>query len=46
MTGVFHLRQKQKFTKYWTEVVDTTGEAHGNPLQYACLENPMDGGVW
>ena len=19
---------------------------HGNPLQYSCLENPMDGGVW
>ena len=22
------------------------GERHGNPLQYSCLENPMDGGVW
>ena len=20
--------------------------AHGNPLQYSCLENPMDGGAW
>ena len=20
------------------------GEANGNPLQYSCLENPMDGG--
>ena len=20
------------------------GEGHGNPLQYSCLENPMDGG--
>ena len=19
---------------------------HGNPLQYCCLENPMDGGAW
>ena len=19
---------------------------HGNPLQYSCLENPMDSGVW
>ena len=19
---------------------------NGNPLQYACLENPMDGGAW
>ena len=22
------------------------GEGHGNPLQYFCLENPMDGGAW
>ena len=21
------------------------GEGHGNPLQYSCLGNPMDGGV-
>ena len=22
------------------------GERHGNPLQYSCLENPMDRGAW
>ena len=22
------------------------GEGNGNPLQYYCLENPMDGGAW
>ena len=22
------------------------GEDNGNPLQYSCLENPMDGGAW
>ena len=22
------------------------GEGNGNPLQYSCLENPMDGGPW
>ena len=21
-------------------------EGNGNPLQYSCLENPRDGGVW
>ena len=21
-------------------------EGHGNPLQYSCLENPMDRGAW
>ena len=22
------------------------GEEHGNPLQYGCLETPMDKGAW
>ena len=22
------------------------GGGHGNPLQYCCLENPMDRGAW
>ena len=24
----------------------SSGEGNGNPLQYSCLENPMDGRVW
>ena len=24
----------------------TPGGGHGNPLQYFCLENPMDRGAW
>ena len=24
----------------------SSGERNGNPLQYSCLENPMDRGVW
>ena len=24
----------------------SSGEGNGNPLQYPCLENPMDGGAW
>jgi len=23
----------------------STGEGNGNPLQYSCLENPIDGGA-
>ena len=23
-----------------------TGDGNGNPLQYSCLENPMDRGAW
>ena len=22
------------------------GEGNGTPLQYSCLENPIDGGTW
>ena len=25
---------------------DSHGEGPGNPLQYSCLENSMDGGAW
>ena len=25
---------------------DSPGEGNGNPLQYSCLENPMDRGHW
>ena len=24
----------------------STGGGHGDPLQYSCLENPMDRGAW
>ena len=27
-------------------VVQYNGEGDGTPLQYSCLENPMDGGAW
>ena len=25
---------------------DSSGEGNENPLQYSCLENPMDRGAW
>ena len=28
------------------KIRDTNGEGNGTPLQYCCLENPMDGGAW
>ena len=28
------------------EVMGLDGEGNGTPLQYSCLENPMDGGAW
>ena len=27
-------------------VAKIPGEGNGNPLQYSCLENPMDRGAW
>ena len=27
-------------------ILKVTGEGNGNPLQYSCLENPMDGVAW
>ena len=27
-------------------VADFYGEGNGTPLQYSCLENPMDGRAW
>ena len=29
-----------------TELDTTEGTGNGTPLQYSCLENPMDGGAW
>ena len=26
--------------------VQSPGEGNSNPLQYSCLENPMDSGAW
>ena len=28
------------------ELGRSPGEGNGNPLQYSCLENPMDAGTW
>ena len=32
--------------KVMTNLDSLFGEANGNPLQYSCLENSMDGGAW
>ena len=47
-----HSRGEPKENNYWMEyaIVDATiyktREGNGTPLQYSCLENPMDGGAW
>ena len=32
--------------RIWWAIVKVMGEGNGTPLQYSCLENPMDGGAW
>ena len=32
--------------KIWSGLAALFGEGNGTPLQYSCLENPMDGGAW
>ena len=38
----FTLKTDHKFTPSSINF----GEGNGTPLQYSCLENPMDGGAW
>ena len=33
-------------TETITDAKFINGEGNGTPLQYSCLENPMDGGAW
>ena len=30
----------------YSSLTNSFGEGNGTPLQYSCLENPMDGGAW
>ena len=30
----------------WENPMEKGGEGDGTPLQYSCLENPVDGGAW
>ena len=32
--------------RIWFHFLIEGGEGNGTPLQYSCLENPMDGGAW
>ena len=34
------------FAGKWMNLEIVIGEGDGTPLQYSCLENPMDGGAW
>ena len=49
MAMLLHYSEKTmpKFkVRLYTKLQEYIGEGNGNPLQYSCLENPMDGGAW
>ena len=35
-----------EYTEWEVLHTHVVGEGNGDPLQYSCLENPMDGGAW
>ena len=35
-----------ELSHFFNDPVDVGGEGNGNPLQYSCQENPMDGVAW
>ena len=45
--NMFMFRIKRVIVSYILSITDLSiGEGNGTPLQYSCLENPMDGGAW
>ena len=42
------MRDSKRDTDVQNSLLDSVGDGEGNgtPLQYSCLENPMDGGAW
>ena len=56
ITGNIWVISKDEFLWDWKETeeaisidlfyINVSGEGNGSPLQYSCLENPMDRGAW
>ena len=43
----FNQSEQRDLTEFIKHSIKTyIGEGNGNPLQYSCLGNPMDRGVW
>ena len=45
-----HVAESLLYSRCWDNIINqlyfNLGGGNGTPLQYACLENPMDGGAW
>ena len=46
MTKSLFALPARKHQALWYLLWLRIGEGHGNPLQYSCLENPVDRGAW
>ena len=44
--GTCHARMSMIKDRNSKDLTEPDGEGNGTPLQYSCLENPMDGGAW
>ena len=42
----YKLFKTEKYVLLGNAVNNINVAGNGNPLQYSCLENPMDGGAW
>ena len=41
-----HRGKQSSVNGFCSSMPSQFGEGDGTPLQYSCLENPMDGGAW
>ena len=44
--GISEIKEQLDISVQKYEPRPIFGEGNGTPLQYFCLENPMDGGAW
>ena len=44
--GSLRVGMTEQFHFHFHFSLSRIGEGNGNPLQYSCLENPLDGGAW
>ena len=46
MIPKLHLKWSFKYKVRWLREKNNIPYVHGNPLQYSCMENPVDRGAW
>ena len=44
--GTGHAKMGSTKDRNGMDLTEADGEGNGTPLQYSCLENPMDRGAW